>query len=39
MKNSADKMQRYNFPEYGFVVEAKSLEEAQEKAKKIISKK
>ena len=34
-----DKMQRFNFPDHWFVVEAKSMEEAQEKAKKIISKK
>lgn len=39
LKNKADKMQRFNFPDYGFVVEAKNMEEAQKKARDLISNK
>ena len=37
--NGSDKMIRYNFPEYGFYVEAKNMEEAQKKAKDLLNKK
>lgn len=39
VKNKSDKMLRFTFPEHGFVVEAKNIREAEEKAEKIISKK
>lgn len=39
VKNKSDKMIRFTFPEYWFVVEAKDTKEALKKAEKIISKK